>query len=176
MARPVSVPVRLYYPMQRMGAAVMEIAELLDTESVVAKLPATSKKQALQELAKRAAQITGLNERSIFDVLLERERLGTTGIGNGIAIPHVKLSELDRLYGLFARLEKPIDFEAIDSQPVDLIFLLLAPEGAGADHLKALARVSRLLRDRTICDKLRGSDEADALYSLLTEPAASHAA
>lgn len=176
MGRPITAPVRLYYPMQRMGAAVMEIAELLDTESVVAKLPATSKKQALQELAKRAAQITGLHERSIFDVLLERERLGTTGIGNGIAIPHGKLPELNRLYGLFARLEKPIDFEAIDDQPVDLIFLLLAPEGAGADHLKALARVSRLLRDRTICDKLRGSDEADALYSLLTEPAASHAA
>jgi PTS system nitrogen regulatory IIA component len=154
----------------------MEIAELLDTESVIARLPATSKKQALQELAKRAAQITGLHERTIFDVLLERERLGTTGVGNGIAIPHGKLPELNRLYGLFARLEKPIDFEAVDDRPVDLIFLLLAPEGAGADHLKALARVSRLLRDRTICEKLRGSDESEALYSLLTEPAASHAA
>ena len=154
----------------------MEIGELLDTESVVARLPATSKKQALQELAKRAAQITGLNERSIFDVLLERERLGSTAFGNGIAIPHGKLPELNRLCGLFARLEKPIEFDADDGQPVDLIFLLLAPEGAGADHLKALARVSRLLRDRAICEKLRGSDEPEALYSLLTEPAASHAA
>jgi len=154
----------------------MEIADLLDTESVFAKLPATSKKQAIQELAKRAAQITGIHERTVFDVLLERERLGTTGVGNGIAIPHGKLPGLNRLYGLFARLEKPIDFEAVDDQPVDLIFLLLAPEGAGADHLKALARVSRLLRDRTICEKLRGSDEAEALYALLTEPAASHAA
>lgn len=176
MAYPLGARARLYYPAQRMGVAVMEIAELLDTESVVARLPATSKKQALQELAKRAAQITGLQERVIFDVLLERERLGTTGVGNGIAIPHGKLPGLSRLYGLFARLEKPVDFEAVDDQPVDLIFLLLAPEGAGADHLKALARVSRLLRDRTICDKLRGSDEAEALYSLLTEPAASHAA
>jgi PTS system nitrogen regulatory IIA component len=167
---------RQFYPMQRARAAVMEIAELLDTEGVVAKLPATSKKQALQELAKRATQITGLQERVIFDVLLERERLGTTGVGNGIAIPHGKLPDLKKLCGLFARLEKPIDFEAVDDQPVDLIFLLLAPEGAGADHLKALARVSRLLRDRTICEKLRGSDEPDALYSLLTEPAASHAA
>lgn len=154
----------------------MEIGDLLDTDSVVAKLPATSKKQALQELAKRAAQITGLHERAIFDVLLERERLGTTGVGNGIAIPHGKLPDLSRLYGLFARLEKPIDFDSVDEQPVDLIFLLLAPEGAGADHLKALARVSRLLRDRAVCEKLRGSDDPDALYALLTEPAASHAA
>ncbi len=176
MVRPFNAPARVYFPVQPMGVAAMEIAELLDTESVVARLPATSKKQALQELAKRAAQITGLEERAVFDVLLERERLGTTGVGSGIAIPHGKLPGLDRLYGLFARLEKPVDFEAVDDQPVDLIFLLLAPEGAGADHLKALARVSRLLRDRTICDKLRGSDEADALYSLLTEPAASHAA
>lgn len=176
MRRVDTAPARPYFPMQRMGLAVMEIAELLDTEGVVARLPATSKKQALQELAKRAAQITGLHERAIFDVLLERERLGTTGVGNGIAIPHGKLPELNKLCGLFARLDKPIDFDAVDDQPVDLIFLLLAPEGAGADHLKALARVSRLLRDRTICEKLRGSDEAEALYSLLTEPAASHAA
>ncbi len=167
---------RVFYPVQRTRAAMMEIADILDTESVFAKLPATSKKQALQELAKRAAQVTGLHERTIFDVLLERERLGTTGVGNGIAIPHGKLPELKKLSGLFARLEKPIDFEAVDEQPVDLIFLLLAPEGAGADHLKALARISRLLRDRTTCEKLRGSDEPDALYSLLTEPAASHAA
>lgn len=116
MARSVGASVRVYYPVQRMGVAVMEIAELLDTESVVAKLPATSKKQALQELAKRAAQITGLHERAVFDVLLERERLGTTGVGNGIAIPHGKLPGLSRLYGLFARLEKPVDFEAVDDQ------------------------------------------------------------
>ncbi len=154
----------------------MEIADLLNTESVIAKLPATSKKQALQELAKRAAPIVGLHERVIFDVLLERERLGTTGVGSGIAIPHGKLADLDRLYGLFARLEKPIDFESVDDQPVDLIFLLLAPEGAGADHLKALARVSRLLRDHNTCEKLRGSNDPDALYALLTESTASHAA
>jgi PTS system nitrogen regulatory IIA component len=165
-----------FYRVRRARAAVIEIADILDTEGVVAKLPANSKKQALQEFAKRAARITGLQERAIFGVLLERERLGTTGVGNGIAIPHGKLPELKKLCGLFARLEKPIDFEAVDDQPVDLIFLLLAPVGAGADHLKALARVSRLLRDRAICEKLRGSDEPDALYSLLTEPAASHAA
>jgi PTS system nitrogen regulatory IIA component len=101
--------------------------------------------------------------------LIERERLGTTGVGNGIAIPHGKLSNLDRLYGLFARLERPVDFNAIDEKPVDLIFLLLAPETAGADHLKALARVSRLLRDASICEKLRGTETSDALYALLTQ-------
>jgi nitrogen PTS system EIIA component len=155
---------------------MMEIEQLLQPDSVIAHLRATSKKQALQDLAKRAAEITGLHERAIFDVLLERERLGSTGVGNGIAIPHGKIGGLDRLYGLFARADQAIDFDAIDEQPVDLIFLLLAPEGAGADHLKALARVSRLLRDRVICEKLRGSDSADALYSLLTHSAASHAA
>ena len=154
----------------------MEIGELIDIDGVVAKLPATSKKQALQELAKRAAVLTGQSERAIFDVLLERERLGTTGIGNGIAIPHGKLPSLGRLYGLFARLEHPIDFDSIDEQPVDLIFMLLAPESAGADHLKALARVSRLLRDATVCKKLRGSDQPEALFALLTDTATSHAA
>jgi PTS system nitrogen regulatory IIA component len=154
----------------------MEIEQLLRPDSVIAHLRATSKKQALQDLAKRAAEITGLHARAIFDVLLERERLGSTGVGNGIAIPHGKIGGLDRLYGLFARADQPIDFDAIDEQPVDLIFLLLAPEGAGADHLKALARVSRLLRDRSVCEKLRGSDSGDALYALLTQSAASHAA
>lgn len=154
----------------------MDIADLISPMSVIPNLRATSKKQALQELAKRAAELTGLHERAIFDVLLERERLGTTGVGNGIAIPHGKLPTLDRLYGLFARLEKPINYESIDEQPVDLIFLLLAPESAGADHLKALARVSRLLRDRGICEKLRGTESGDALYSLLTESPASRAA
>ena len=144
--------------------------------AVVANLRVTSKKQALQELAKRAADITGQPERAIFEVLIERERLGTTGVGNGIAIPHGKLADLDRLYGLFARIETPIDFDAIDEQPVDLICVLLAPETAGADHLKALARVSRLLRDRVVCDKLRGTDSAEAIRALLTESTASHAA
>ena len=133
----------------------MDIADLIYPEGVVASLRVTSKKQALQELAKRAAEITGQPERAIFEVLVERERLGTTGVGDGVAIPHGKLPDLERLYGLFARLEKPIDFDAIDEQPVDLICLLLAPETAGADHLKALARVSRLLRDQSVREKLR---------------------
>lgn len=154
----------------------MEIVDLITPQCVIARLRAANKKQVLQELAKRAAETTGLRERAIFDVLLERERLGTTGVGDGIAIPHGKLPELNRLHGLFARLDTPVDFDAVDDQPVDLIFLLLAPETAGADHLKALARVSRLLRDRATCEKLRGADTPDALYALLTNGRTSHAA
>mgnify|MGYP003387134237 FL=1 len=160
-----------------MGAEVaMEIADILTPQSIVPKLSATSKKQVLQELAKRAATVTGLKDRFIFDALLQRERLGTTGVGHGIAIPHGKLEGIDKLFGLFARLERPVDFDAIDEQPVDLLFLLLAPEMAGADHLKALARVSRLLRNRTICDKIRGSNDGDALYALITESNTGYAA
>lgn len=154
----------------------MEIADLVSPDAVVTDLHVASKKQVLQELSRRAAQITELPEREIFDTILERERLGTTGVGHGIAIPHGKLPQLDRLHGLFVRLDQPIEFESIDDQPVDLIFLLLAPESAGADHLKALAKVSRLLRDREICDKLRSSEDADALYALLTKPMSSNAA
>ena len=154
----------------------MEIADLISTDGVIANLRATSKKQALQDLARQASTITGVHERAIFDVLLERERLGTTGVGNGIAIPHGKLANLDRLHGLFARLGTSIDFDSIDEQPVDLIFLLLAPENAGADHLKALARVSRLLRDKAVCEKLRGTDTSEAIYALLTESSANRAA
>ena len=149
----------------------MEIRDLLTPDSVIANLRVTSKKQALQELARTVAGLTDLDERAVFDVLMERERLGTTGVGNGVAIPHGKLPGLERLYGLFARMERPIDFQAIDEQPVDLIFLLLAPESAGADHLKALARVSRLLRDRATCEKLRGTDNAEALYAILSDSA-----
>ena len=151
------------------------IGDLVTPERVYAQLRVSSKRQALQELAKRAAAPTGLSERAIFEVLSERERLGSTGIGMGTAIPHGKLAGLDTLYGIFARLERPIPFDAIDDQPVDLIFLLLAPENAGADHLKALALVSRLLRDRPVCRKLRGTDRADALYALLTDRGAGEA-
>jgi nitrogen PTS system EIIA component len=153
----------------------MEIADLITPSRVVAQLRATNKKQTLQELAKRAAVMTGIQERTIYDVLIERERLGSTGIGMGIGIPHGRLPGLDTLCGIFARLDRPVPFDAIDDQPVDLIFLLLAPEGAGADHLKALARVSRLLRDRNVCEKLRGTDNADALYALLIDRTPSQA-
>lgn len=147
----------------------MEISELLQPEAVIADLKAANKKQVLQELARRASSITGINDRKIFETLLERERLGSTGVGSGIAIPHGKVPDLKRLYGVFARLDRPVDFDSIDEQSVDLIFLLLAPEGAGADHLKALARVSRLLRDSTMCEKLRGAETADGLYMVLIQ-------
>lgn len=154
----------------------MEISDLIIPESVIGDLRVTSKKQALQELAEVASAVAGQHERAIFDVLMERERLGTTGVGNGIAIPHGKLPSIDKLYGVFARLETAVDFQAIDDQPVDLVFLLLAPESAGADHLKALARVSRLLRDKGTCEKLRGTDSADALFALLTDSTENRAA
>jgi PTS system nitrogen regulatory IIA component len=154
----------------------MEISDILSLQGVLANLKAGSKKQLLQELAAVAANETGIHERTIFDVLLERERLGSTGVGKGIAIPHGKLSDIDRLYGVFARLPSAVDFEAIDEQPVDLIFLLLAPADAGADHLKALARISRLLRADDVCTRLRGSEHAEALFALLTQTAETPAA
>ena len=152
----------------------MPLTDLVAPQAVVPALKVNSKKQAIQELAARAAGLTGQGEREILEILQQREKLGSTGVGDGIAIPHGKLPKLAKLFGVFARLDRAVDFEALDSQPVDLVFLLLAPEAAGADHLKALARVSRLLRDRQICEKLRGAEHPDALYALLTEPQASH--
>lgn len=146
----------------------MALTDLVVPQAVVPSLRVNNKKQALHELAARAAIICGRNEREVLEVLMQRERLGSTGIGSGIAIPHGKLAKLERLFGVFARLERPIDFEALDGQPVDLVFLLLAPEAAGADHLKALARIARLLRDTAIAQKLRESRDAEALYAVLT--------
>lgn len=147
----------------------MDITDLLAPDAVIPALKVQGKKQLLQELAERAAQLTRLPERRIFETLVERERLGTTGMGQGIAIPHGRLLGLPKITGLFARLDPPIAYEAVDDQPVDLVFLLLAPEGAGADHLKALARVSRLLRNQAICEKLRAATDAEVIYSLLAD-------
>jgi PTS system nitrogen regulatory IIA component len=148
----------------------LEIADLLAGPDVVlACVKASGKKALLAELAGKAAALYKLDERRLFDRLLERERLGSTGIGGGIAIPHGRMANLTKPVGLFARLGHPVDFDSIDERPVDTVFLLLAPEGAGADHLKALARVSRLLRDRSLVEKLRATESADALYALLIE-------
>ncbi len=155
---------------------IMDLGDLITPEGVIPSLKAKSKKQVLQELAGHASEITGVDQREVFDTLLQRERLGSTGVGHGIAIPHGKLDSLSQIVCFFARLDTPIDFDAIDDEPVDLIFILLAPEDAGADHLKALARISRLLREPTAIEKLRSSSDKAALYSVLTEPAASHAA
>jgi nitrogen PTS system EIIA component len=157
------------------GLDTMPLTDLVARNAIIPALKATGKKQVLQELAAKAAELTGQQERAIYEILLQRERLGSTGVGNGIAIPHGKLARLERLFGLLARLDRPVDFEALDDQPVDLVCLLLAPESAGADHLKALARVARLLRDPDVAKKLRESRDADAIYAVLALPPASAA-
>ena len=146
----------------------MEIANLLSLSGVLDDVRAGSKKQALQELSAIAAAQTEQEERSVLDMLLARERLGSTGVGAGVAIPHAKLACLTQIAAVFARLREPIEFDAVDGKPVDLIFLLLAPDSAGSDHLKALALVSRLLRDHRVCARLRGADNAEAIYAVLT--------
>ena len=133
----------------------MNSANFLPTEAIVVALKATTKRNLLQDIADVAASQSELGAREIFDALLQRERLGSTGIGNGIAIPHAKFASLTQLKGLFFQLDKPIEFEALDGQMVDLIFVLLAPEGAGADHLKGLARVARVMRDPVTAALLR---------------------
>jgi nitrogen PTS system EIIA component len=147
----------------------MPLLDFLDPQAVLPALRVNGKKQALQELASQAARLTGLTETAIYEALLQRERLGSTGIGEGIAIPHGKLPGLTRIFGLVARLDKPVNFEALDSQPVDVLFLLLAPEGAGADHLKALARVARVLREPGLIERVRATRDAAVLYAIMTE-------
>ena len=154
----------------------MPTTDLVSPNAIIPAMKVNGKKQALQEIAAKAAELTGHNEKAVFEILLQREKLGSTGVGNGVAIPHGKLPKLDRLFGMFVRLEKPIDFDSLDGQQVDLIFLLLAPEAAGADHLKALARVARLLRDPEIARKLRESRDAEALYAVLAMPSSASAA
>ena len=154
----------------------MDLGDLLGVDDILPSLKSSSKRQLLQDLSEKAEERTGIAARQIFDTLLQRERLGSTGVGNGIAIPHGKLSGVDKITGIFARLENPVDFEALDDQPVDLVFLLLAPEGAGADHLKALSRIARVLRDSETVAKIRGTTDASAIYSFLSDTQASHAA
>ncbi|MCT4655769.1 MAG: PTS IIA-like nitrogen regulatory protein PtsN [Cohaesibacter sp.] len=154
----------------------MELNDLIAPNAIVPLLKASSKKQVIQELSERAATLTGLPQRQIFDKLLQRERLGSTGVGHGVAIPHGKLAELDRIWGIFALLDKPVNFEALDDQPVDIVFLLMAPEGAGADHLKALARIARVLRNPDTLAKLRAATDCDAIRAVLCEMETSNAA
>ncbi len=154
----------------------MSLNDLLTPDAVIASLRVNGKKQALQELSDRAAEVSGLPAREIFDSILQRERLGPTGVGDGVAIPHGKLAKCRRIFGVFARLERPIDFEALDGLPVDLIFLLIAPESAGADHLKALATIARKLRNPNLAAQLRATRDASAIYSMMTQTPTSHAA
>jgi PTS system nitrogen regulatory IIA component len=154
----------------------MDLSDLIEVSAVMPALRANSKKQLLQLLAEKASEVTGLPEREIFDTILQRERLGSTGVGNGIAIPHGKLPGIKAITGVFARLDHPVEFESLDDQPVDVVFLLLAPEGAGADHLKALSRIARVLRDSETVAKIRGTRDATAIYTFLATAPASHAA
>lgn len=154
----------------------MDLDDLLCPEAVLSALRANSKKQVLMEMSAKAAEIVGRTDREILDTLTQREKLGSTGVGHGVAIPHGKLIGLDRLTGVFARLDKPIDFDSLDNEPVDILFLLLAPENAGADHLKALARIARVLRDTDTASALRDADGAEAIYALLNAESASDAA
>lgn len=154
----------------------MALNSFLSADAVLTGIKANGKKQLLQELAEAAARLCGLPERQVFETLLQRERLGSTGIGQGIAIPHGRIPGLNRLVGVFARLARPVEFDSLDGEPVDLVFILLAPEEAGADHLQALARIARLFRNADLVRMLRQTEERDALYALLTANAAPRAA
>ncbi len=150
--------------------------DILSPKAVCANLDASTKKDILTATAKSVAELIGKDAHKVFDVLWERERLGTTGVGHGIAIPHGRLEGINQVYGFFTRLARPVAFEAIDERPVDLIFLLLAPADAGADHLHALATVSRLMRDPALCEQLRAAKDEAAIYRLLTETPTAQAA
>ncbi|HEX7800326.1 MAG TPA: PTS IIA-like nitrogen regulatory protein PtsN [Asticcacaulis sp.] len=146
----------------------MSLANLLDRNAILGHVSVNSKRQALQVVADVVARNLNLDAADVLPALLEREKLGSTGVGLGVAVPHAALKGLDRMYGVFARLETPVAYEAIDDMPVDLVFALLAPEDAGTEHLRALAKVSRLLRQKDLREQLRAIENPDAIYALLT--------
>ncbi len=154
----------------------MELSQILGPHGVRAPLKATSKKRLLQDIADMAESVYGLPAEAAYKSLMEREALGPTGVGRGVAIPHARFASASNVVGLFVRLEKPVDFESSDRQPVDLVFALFAPGAAGAEHLKALARVSRTLRSEQVCAKLRSTFDASAIYAILTENKSEQAA
>lgn len=158
-----------------MTKPAVQLSSIISTSGVLADQAATGKKELIHALSKDVASALSIEEHAVFDVLWEREKLGTTGVGKGIAIPHGRIEGLDKVCGFFARLSTPIAFDAVDGSPVDLIFLLLAPESAGADHLHALASVSRTLRDQSLCEKIRKADQSN-IYTLLTESTPAEAA
>ena len=153
-----------------------DLSDILSDKAIDADLVAANKKALFQQLGAAAAKLTGLPAKAIVASLNAREKIGSTGFGGGAAIPHGKLDGLDQVVGYFARLETPVDFQSIDNMPVDLVFLLLSPPDAGADHLKALARISRAFRDAQTVAKLRGARSRDAIYALLSAGEAQHAA
>ena len=147
----------------------MNVSNILNEKSIFLNLRSGNKREFLQDLAQKAAEITGIDELSIFDSILERENLGSTGFGGGTALPHSRFSGLDKVYAFFAKPSNNLDFDAIDGKPVDLVFLLISPENSGADHLTALAMLSRILKDEVTCNKLRHMSKATEIYALLCE-------
>jgi PTS system nitrogen regulatory IIA component len=148
----------------------MHISDIIEARAVVPLLKAGSKKQALQEIAQSLGSLIAVDQRVIFETLLTREKLGSTGLGQGIAIPHGRVPGLKSVTGFFAKLATPIDYDSVDGKPVDLIFALLSPDHAGADHLTALAKISRVMRSSVAVAKLRATNTAEGLYAVLTEP------
>jgi PTS system nitrogen regulatory IIA component len=154
----------------------MNLDDLIASDAILPTMRVANKKQAIVEISEKAAQVSGLKARDLFEVLWQRESLGSTSVGDGIAIPHAKMPKLGRMFVVAARLEKPIDFDALDGSPVDLIFALIAPETAGADHLKALAQLARTLRQDSLVSALRATRDAAGIYMLLTSETSQDAA
>lgn len=152
----------------------MELADILADRAVLCCTGVTTKRQLFEDLAERAAEITGHDGAEILEAITSREELGSTGLGNGIAIPHGKVAGLKGVTALVARLDQPIDFDSVDDQPVDIVVMLLAPTGAGADHLKALSRVARLLRTESVVEDLRHAEGPEQLRAIFTAPLATH--
>ena len=147
----------------------MNISNILTEKNIFLGLKSGSKREFLQDLAQKVSEISGIDALTIFDSLLERENLGSTGFGMGTALPHSRFTGLDKVYAFFAKPAYPVDFDSIDNKPVDLVFLLMSPEGSGADHLTALAMLSRILKDETTCEKLRQMSNVTGIYALLNE-------
>lgn len=154
----------------------MEISRILRPDAVKVFANVSSKKRLFQKLSEIAASAYGVDAGEAFAALQERETLGPTGVGHGIALPHARLNDLENVVAVFVRIEKALDFDAVDRQPVDLVFAIFAPDGSGVEHLKALAVVSRTMRDPSVCEKLRANDDPDTLYTILTEAPATRAA
>ncbi len=151
----------------------MELADILSEEAVLVGTNITNKRDVLVTLSEKAAALSGQPASEIFEALNDREQLGSTGLGNGIAVPHGKFAALKGVTAVFLKLDRPVEFDSVDDQPVDIVMMLLAPMGAGADHLKALARVARILRTDSVLDALRRTDDPARLYAILTHPLAS---
>ena len=147
----------------------MNISNILSEKSIILNLKSGSKREFLQDLAQRVSETTDIDALSIFDSILERENLGSTGFGGGTALPHSRIAGLNEVHAFFAKPATPLDFDAIDGKPVDLVFFLISPENSGADHLTALAMLSRILKDENVCNKLRQMSKSTEIYALLNE-------